>query len=136
MIKVAVGIILRNGEVLLCQRKSTARYALKWEFPGGKVEDAESVEDCLERELDEELGIDAEIGPLYHRQHYEYADSGTYDVFYHLIIVFTGEIQNRAFEKLLWVPLDQLPAYDILEGNRVVVSMLVNSHARVDSATK
>src|SRR6266436_5879884 len=76
MIKVAVGIILRDGGspgsggVLLAQRKHSARYALRWEFPGGKLEDHEPLEECLRRELREELGISAEIGPLFHHQHH------------------------------------------------------------------
>src|SRR5947207_124773 len=78
MIKVAVGIIFQKGttpelsRVLLCQRNQRSRYALKWEFPGGKLENNEPLEGCLRRELHEELGIDAEIGGLFHHQHYVY----------------------------------------------------------------
>ena len=133
MIDVAVGIMFRNGgappTVLLCQRKHDARYALKWEFPGGKVEPNEPTEECLRRELREELGIAATVGRLYHRQHYVYPDSGTFDVSYYLVQSFTGPIVNHVFETTKWVPIGDLTRYDILEGNREVVEKLMREHA-------
>jgi mutator protein MutT len=125
MIKVAVGIIMNGGTVLLCQRKKSANYGLKWEFPGGKVEDGEPVEDCLRRELAEELGISAVVGPLYHRQHYIYPDSGTFEVFYFDVKWFYGTLQNRVFESFAWIPVQSLASYDILEGNRDVCNKLM-----------
>ncbi|MBI1803292.1 MAG: (deoxy)nucleoside triphosphate pyrophosphohydrolase [Ignavibacteriae bacterium] len=137
MIHVAVGIIIQydgtSPHVLLCQRKRTARYGLKWEFPGGKVEEAESTVDGLRRELFEELGIEAKIGRLFHRQSTTYADGGTFGVSYYLVPTFTGEIANRAFETIRWVPVAEIATYDILEGNREVVQQLVSSYAQASS---
>ena len=56
-VRVAAGIITREGSILLCQRGINHRYGLKWEFPGGKTYPDESLGECLERELGEELGI-------------------------------------------------------------------------------
>lgn len=132
MITVAVGIIMKQApdfkQVLLCQRKKSIRYGLKWEFPGGKVENGERTEDCLIRELHEELYIRATIGSLYHQQHYVYPDSGTFDVFYYLVPTFTGTIVNRVFESYKWVPVATLLEYDILEGNRDVTAKLMDDH--------
>ncbi len=128
MTTVAVGIIVAQSSVLLCQRKQGSRYELKWEFPGGKVEDGETVAQCLRRELREELDIDVVIGELYHQQHYRYPDSGSYDVYYHLIPSYTGEIVNQVFESYSWVPMTDLKRYDILEGNREVVEKLLEQH--------
>lgn len=125
MIRVAVGIIRENGRVLVCQRKHSARYALKWEFPGGKVEDGEPVVNCLKRELKEELGIDAEVGQLYHRQEYTYPDSSSFEVYYYLIPTYRGVLQNRAFEAVQWVHQKQITEIDMLEGNREVVKKIV-----------
>ncbi|HLX13555.1 MAG TPA: NUDIX domain-containing protein [Bacteroidota bacterium] len=124
MIVVAVGLIIDNGKVLLCQRKKTARYALKWEFPGGKKEHGETIEDCLRRELREELEIDAEIGALYHRQGYNYSDSGSFDVHYYIVPSYRGEMKNHVFESIEWIPLSSLLSYDILEGNTDVARKL------------
>jgi 8-oxo-dGTP diphosphatase len=135
MVQVVVGIILReNGtevrEVLLCQRSTSARYALKWEFPGGKVEEGEKLHDALRRELREELAIEATIGDLYHRQHYVYPDSGTFDVYYYRVPHFSGPLVNRVFESTEWVPLPRLVEFDILEGNADVVRKLINEYAK------
>jgi 8-oxo-dGTP diphosphatase len=137
MIKVAVGIIIQNGHsigsnvnrVLLCQRKKSARYGLKWEFPGGKLEAGETPEDCLRRELREELSISAEIGQLFHQQHYVYPDSGMFDVFYYKVNAFTGTIVNHVFESFEWTPIVKLLEYDILDGNRDVVAKLLKEYA-------
>ncbi len=129
MIQVAAGILLNDGAVLLCQRKATARYGLKWEFPGGKLEPGESPQECLIRELQEELSIQATIGPLFHRSHAVYPDSGSFDVFYYRISSYAGPIINRVFETFAWVPIRDLPSFDILEGNRAIVDQLVTSHA-------
>ena len=133
MIKVAVGIIMKDNKIFLCQRKSTARYALKWEFPGGKLEPNETPEDCLRRELHEELGINAEVGMLFLKQHYTYPDSGTFDVFYYLISGYTGELVNHVFAAFKWVLLSEISAYDILEGNKEVVRKLVEQYAETQS---
>lgn len=129
MIKVAVGIIFQENRVLLCQRKSSARYALKWEFPGGKLENNESPEECLQRELCEELGIFAEIGKLFHQQHYLYKDSGSFDVLYFLIQSYKGELVNKVFASIQWVSVSKISALDILEGNHDVVRKLVGQYA-------
>jgi len=133
MTKVAVGIVVNDGTVLLCQRKSTARYPLKWEFPGGKVEANETPEGCLKRELFEELGISADAAGLYHQQQYSYPDSGAFDVLYYRVIAYSGTIVNNVFESYAWVPLPNLLRYDILEGNRDVVNKLLREHEIVGS---
>jgi 8-oxo-dGTP diphosphatase len=126
MIKVAVGIIIRkNSDILLCQRKPNLPYPLKWEFPGGKVIAGEAMEECLHRELKEELGINAVVGRLYHRQEYVYSDSGTFNLFYYMVTSYSGEIINNVFESYRWVPISELLNYDILEGNKHVIGKLI-----------
>ena len=123
MKEVAVGIIFRNGTVLTGQRKPTARYPLKWEFPGGKLEPGETPAAALVRELHEELGIDASPGPEFHRQEWDYGDRA-WRVYYFRVHAFTGEPENRTFARIRWVTPEELLAMDILDGNREVVEML------------
>lgn len=130
MTTVGVGIIIAEKRVLLCQRKKGSRYGLKWEFPGGKVEDGESIPACLRRELREELNIDAVIGELYHQQNYAYPDSSIYDVHYHIVPSFSGKIENRVFEAFAWAPVANLQKYDILEGNMDVVDKLMRNDGK------
>ncbi|HSV88891.1 MAG TPA: (deoxy)nucleoside triphosphate pyrophosphohydrolase [Bacteroidales bacterium] len=70
MIRVTCAIIIWEGKVFAARRQVTARHALKWEFPGGKVETGESDRECLERELKEELDLQVTVGagltPVHH----------------------------------------------------------------------
>ena len=132
MREVVVGIITRGNQVLACQRRSDARYPLKWEFPGGKLEKGETPPQALVRELQEELDIQAEIGREFHRQEWIYPDSvenpkndGAFRVFYYYIPSFTGIPRNRVFEQIRWVTLEELQTLDLLEGNREAVAFLV-----------
>lgn len=127
MTKVAVAILREDGKTLLCQRKKSARYALKWEFPGGKVENNESAVACLKRELKEELGIEAEVGDLFFRQEYTYSDSGSFEILYYLVRSYrpmAEGLRDDAFEQIRWIPENQLNEIDLLEGNREVVKLL------------
>ncbi len=136
MIKVAVGILRRNGNILACQRKKGSRYELKWEFPGGKVEPGETFEQCLVRELSEELSIqirhidDVEI----QRSHYD--DGGVFEVAYCTITDFTGEIHNNVFEQVRWVTPAELALLDSLEGNKDIVRKLAGQNADPKTSPK
>ena len=117
MIPVAVAVFIMNNRVLMCQRKKSSRYPLKWEFPGGKVEQGESIEQGLRRELREELSIDA--GPVEYTEtevsHYD--DGSVYEVNYCFLGSFSGTMKNNVFEDVRWVTASELPTYDILQGN-------------------
>jgi 8-oxo-dGTP diphosphatase len=136
MIQVAVGIIISddraNGtQVLLCQRKKTPLYGLKWEFPGGKLSDGESPEECMRRELHEELGITVEEYRPYHQEHSFYPDGKSYDVQFYLVSKFSGTPNNLAFEQWQWVRVNELSRFDILSGNANVVQKLVNEFSQI-----
>jgi len=64
VIEVAAGLIFRDGRLLITQRPAGGHLAGLWEFPGGKREPDESFEECLLRELKEELGIEVAVGNL------------------------------------------------------------------------
>jgi len=118
-IAVAVGILrLADGRILLCQRPEGKSYALQWEFPGGKLEPGESSREALRRELMEELAIEAEIGALLHEQVAHYRDGGTFAVGYYLIEQWHGELINRNFADMRWLAPEELPEFDVLDGNR------------------
>lgn len=130
MKQVAVGIIMQDGLVLACQRKHDARYPLKWEFPGGKLEEGESPESAMIRELHEELGIDAVVDSEFCRYNSVYPgeNSGsdtTFEVFYYIVRSFNGSPGNHVFEQIRWVTPSELNGMDILQGNRRAVEMLV-----------
>ena len=63
-LKVVAALIKKEDKLLLCQRKETDAFGLLWEFPGGKIEEAESHQEALKREIKEELNLSIEPGPL------------------------------------------------------------------------
>ncbi|GEM64180.1 hypothetical protein SF1_21620 [Sphingobacterium faecium NBRC 15299] len=71
MLQVTCGMFEKNKKVLICQRSAKMKHPMKWEFPGGKIEPEESKEDCLQREIKEELGmiitIDRALNPVEHQ---------------------------------------------------------------------
>jgi 8-oxo-dGTP diphosphatase len=125
-ILVAAGILRREGTVLACQRHHSDAYGGQWEFPGGKVEDGESLEAALRRELEEELGIKAEIGAEVFRQRHRYPDRHVEVVFFG-VSKFEGPIHNIVFEAIEWVPREELPTYQFLEADLHLVRLLARN---------
>lgn len=121
-ITVAAGVITRANRVLVCQRRASDRNPGKWEFPGGKLEPGETLDQCIRRELWEELGIDAEPGAelfrTLHRHH-----ERMLDLAFLAIPRFRAEPQNLCFADMRWVAPDELPFYDFLAADRDFIDL-------------
>ena len=124
MILVTAGVLSVDGALLVCQRRAGGPFGLKWEFPGGKVEPGESSEACLARELSEELGIAAEVGPELFRTEHAYPDGFTVRLVFFRVRRYQGTPINRAFERMEWARPEDLPTYDFLEADREFVAWL------------
>jgi len=122
---VVAALILRGAppdhEVFICQRRPDQPMALKWEFPGGKVEPGETAEAALARELSEELGIQAEIGPAITTVHHTYRNGGAIEIQFFRVTAFSGELDNRIFQDMRWTPLSGLPAFDFLAADLTLI---------------
>jgi mutator protein MutT len=127
MTRVAVGVLQKDGKILVCQRKKGSRYGLKWEFPGGKLEPGETILECLKRELFEELSISVRDIDRVQTQSTFYEDGGMFEVAYCFVSQFTGEARNNAFEEIRWVTIPELRALDNLKGNKAFVASLTSS---------
>jgi 8-oxo-dGTP diphosphatase len=122
---VVAALILRTAEagsepvteVLVCQRRPDQPMSLKWEFPGGKIEPGESAEEALTRELREELGIEAVIGPRITQLRHRYRNGATIDLQFFVVNQFAGTLDNRIFNDLRWSPLTALPTFDFLAAD-------------------
>jgi 8-oxo-dGTP diphosphatase len=120
---VVAALILRDGppeigtEVLVCQRRPDQPMSLKWEFPGGKIEAGETAEQALMRELQEELGIAAEIGPRIAQVRHRYRNGAAIDLQFFTVRSYAGEINNLIFNEIRWSPLSALPSFDFLAAD-------------------
>ncbi|HEY5162336.1 MAG TPA: (deoxy)nucleoside triphosphate pyrophosphohydrolase [Terriglobales bacterium] len=121
MKQVVAAFIVQNGKVLVCQRTKHQPMALKWEFPGGKIEEGEQPRDALRRELEEELGIQAVIGDEMVRIRHIYKNGGAIELRFFMVEAFQGEIENRIFSDVRWVGRKDLPEYDFLEADAGLV---------------
>ena len=92
-----------------------------WEFPGGKIEPGESPQQALVRELAEELGIEASIGPAVTRIRHNYRHGGAVDLQFFAVRDFTGEIDNRIYHQVRWVKLEDLLEYEFLAADRGLI---------------
>jgi 8-oxo-dGTP diphosphatase len=115
--QVVAAIILREGKILICQRTEDQAMPLKWEFPGGKVEQDEDLKDALHRELEEELGIDAVIGCKIAAIQHTYANGASLELYFYRVDQFKNEIENRIFQDVRWINREELPTYDFLEAD-------------------
>jgi 8-oxo-dGTP diphosphatase len=117
MKQVVAALIVRDNKILICQRTEDQAMPLKWEFPGGKVERDEDLKDALRRELEEELGIDAEIGCKIAAIQHTYASGASLALYFYRVDQFRNEIDNRIFRDVRWVDRKELPTYDFLEAD-------------------
>ncbi len=136
---VVAALIVRTApsgeeEVLICQRKPDQPMALKWEFPGGKIEDGEQPEEALRRELNEELGIHAEIGSAVARVRHNYRNGGAVDLQFFTVRRFTGELDNRIFQQMLWSTFNDLPQYDFLSADLGLIRDLASGTLAIPGA--
>jgi len=121
---VVAALILRDNEILCCQRTEGQALPLKWEFPGGKIEPGETAPEALSRELDEELGITAEIGAEVAKVLHTYANGNSVNLQFFVVHHFEGELQNRIFRDVRWVTRQDLPALDFLDADKELIKQL------------
>ena len=124
MKRVVAALIWKNGKILICQRTRHQPMPLKWEFPGGKIEEGEQPRDALRRELDEELGIGAVVGDEVARIRHEYGSGNSVELRFYDVRDFSGELENRIFRDVVWAEPGKLPTYDFLEADLALVKDL------------
>lgn len=120
---VTAAIIQHNKHILIAQRKENVDQPLKWEFPGGKLEPGESPEQCLAREIQEELGLSIEVMKIYYVISHNYSDRQIILLCY-LCRLIAGTAQALDCRDFKWVLAGELHLYDFAEADKPVVSNL------------
>lgn len=116
VIDVSAGLIFRNGTLLITQRHASDHLGGLWEFPGGKREPGESFEQCLVRELEEELGIRVEVGAELEDVTHAYPEKRVRLKFFKCRLL-SGEPRPLGCSQLRWVAPAELERYDFPEAD-------------------
>lgn len=119
-IHVACAIIERDGYVLAAQRSAIMSLPLKWEFPGGKIDMGETPQDCLQRELNEELGIRIVIGKPLSLATYSY-QSFTVTLYPYVCSIDSGELVLHEHADIKWCKPEKLKILDWAEADGPVI---------------
>jgi 8-oxo-dGTP diphosphatase len=104
---VAAGVVTWNEKILVARRRAGAHLEGLWEFPGGKLQRDESPEECLVRELEEELGVRVRAGRVLEVIHHRYPDRAVLLLFYACELI-EGEPRPLGCEEIRWLDRDEL----------------------------
>lgn len=119
-IDVTCAIIEKNGQVLAAQRGPGMTMPFKWEFPGGKINPGETAQECIIREIKEELGIEIQIKTMLPQSSHAYPDL---HIRLHPFVcrITRGDIQPTEHHAVQWTGHDQLPTLEWAEADVAVV---------------
>lgn len=124
MLKVTCAIIRDKGKILICQRSEKMKLPLKWEFPGGKIEGNETKEQCLIREIREELRLEITVDKELSTVEHHYTEFGLY-LFPFVCSLKGGALTVSEHKQAVWVSKDQLSNYDWAEADIPIVNELM-----------
>jgi mutator protein MutT len=110
-IHVSAALIFHNGKLLITQRHATAHLGGLWEFPGGKCEADETFEECLVREIREELGIEISVGELFAEIFHDYPEKSVHLKFF-LCKMLRGEPQALGCAAFKWIGKTELTGHE------------------------
>lgn len=128
-IKVAAAVAFNEeGKILICKRGSEGHMARHWEFPGGKIEAAETAEDAVIRECREELNLEPEDIWPYAMFAYDYPDRHI-DFTFFLCRAEAGDIERRVHSDVRWVEPEALPDFDFCPADRRLIARLAREYA-------
>ena len=132
--RVVVAAVIERADrrLLIGQRRSDDTSPLKWEFPGGKVEEGESPEVALARELREELGATLRKSVEIARVRHAYASTASeLEIRFFAAEIVSEVVVGKTFERIAWVLPRELSGYDFLAANRELVANLATGRIKV-----
>jgi mutator protein MutT len=124
-IEVSAGLIFHNGKLLITQRHAGAHLGGLWEFPGGKREAGETFEQCLVRELREELGVEVSVGKMFESITHAYPEKTVHLKFFVCRLV-SGEPMPLDCAAVKWISRDQLDAHEFPAADLKLLDKLRN----------
>jgi 8-oxo-dGTP diphosphatase len=114
----------KQKKILISRRQQGQHLAGKWEFPGGKVEENEPLEQAMIRELKEEVGLTATEFQLFDSLNFQY-DALSLTLHFYLVTDFSGEAHSLEGQEIRWVKVSELIEYDFPKANLTVLNKLL-----------
>lgn len=127
MLHVTAAVIRQDNRILICQRARDDDFALLWEFPGGKLEEGETPEECIIREITEELGLDIKICSVLAVTKHNDGKQDVHFTFYEADIV-RGSMVLNVHEAAVWAPLNTLADFKFMKADRPIVDLLLKKY--------
>lgn len=125
MRQVAAALIFRQGRILIARRAPDQKHAGLWEFPGGKQEEGETIQQCLEREMKEEFGVSCTAGQIFMESPYIYAQGAI-----NLIGIFTELHQEHLIlsvhDEIVWIAVSELLNYPLSPADIPIAKSLID----------
>ncbi len=131
-VHIVAGIIFNanKSEIFITKRPDDKHKGGYWEFPGGKVEDGESIEAAMSRELHEEIGITVTQQSTYDHFEFDYTDKSlTFDFI--VVSAFEGEAYGKEGQQGEWVAIEELRQYTFPEANTPIVERVVKEFTKL-----
>ncbi len=126
MTEVTCAIIEHNNKVLVTQRSEKMALPLNWEFPGGKIEKGETAEDCLIREILEELNINIKITKQLNSNTHQYSEDKVIKLIPFICELTGGEIKLTEHANFLWLSKSELIKLDWAEADIPILNEYLN----------
>ena len=126
-IKVSAALIFHGGKLLITQRHAKAHLGGLWEFPGGKREAGETLEQCLVREIREELGVEISVGELFEEIRHDYPEKSVHLKFF-CCQLLAGEPQPIDCAAVKWVAKAELAQFEFPAADARLLEKLTSSN--------
>jgi 8-oxo-dGTP diphosphatase len=126
-VEVSAALIFRNGKLLITQRRANAHLGGLWEFPGGKREADETFEQCLIREIHEEIGAEISVGELFGEVSHDYPEKSVHLKFF-ICKLLSGEPKPFDCAAVKWVAKAQLADFQFPAADTQLLEKLKSPH--------
>lgn len=125
--QVTAAIIKDNDKYLICQRGVEDECNLLWEFPGGKLEEGESLEECIIREIKEELDLEIEVQDIFTRSIYHFGHKEIHFTVYNATII-AGHMKLNVHNDARWVTIHELDLYEFMPADIEFVDKIIREN--------
>lgn len=125
MQKVTAAVIVQNGKYLIARRQAGGSLGEKWEFPGGKVEQGETPEQGLVREIGEEFDVKVKVGKFIGSHKFKNKER-EYELMAYFTEILSGTITLTVHDEMRWVKIHEFDDFDFAESDKAIIEVLKN----------